>query len=298
VFDSAQFLRQLSAVVERCWGLGVLTSENLDGGMNSVAVMLETSAGRVVAKWVPEPARDDLIRGAEVARTMSDRGIHAGRPIPTRDGMLSAPVLDGELALLAEVPGTPLTSDEADQWDWGVTLARIHAIGRSGADDTFFPWLEENGTDPEREPWVKQAVLDVLREYERLPLLTWAQLHTDPAPEAFRRDTDGDIGVIDWAGSVRGPVLYDIASAVMYAGGRRAAGRMLEGYLSIGVLPENELRTHLATFQRYRAAVQAVYFSKRVHEADLTGIESQDDNAQGLRDAQWMLRDLRVTDIG
>jgi homoserine kinase type II len=145
-----------------------------------------------------------------------------------------------------------------------------------------------------REDWVRRVVEDLLGEYEHLGPLTWAQLHTDPELEAFRRDANGDVGVIDWSGSIRGPVLYDLASAVMYAGGEVAAEQLIAGYQSTRALPDSELQAHLHYFRQFRGAVQAVYFSKRLHENDLTGIADDEENAKGLRDARWMLRDAGV----
>lgn len=76
----------------------------------------------------------------------------------------------------------------------------------------------------------------------------------------------------------------------MYTGNERAAERLIAGHQSAGVLAESELRAHLMVFRRLRGAVQAVYFSKRLHEADLTGATGQDDNAHGLGDAHTILR--------
>ena len=50
--------------------------------------------------------------------------------------------------------------------------------------------------------------------------LTTGLLHLDPAPEAFRHDpVSRQVGLIDWATAQVGPLMYDLASAVMYVGG-------------------------------------------------------------------------------
>jgi homoserine kinase type II len=298
VTTPAEVLAELPTIVGRHWGLSVKSTEAVHGGMNSVTAVLEAQTRRVVAKWVPQSGVPDLIRGAEVALAMSSHGIRAGRPIRAVDGRLAAPLLDGAVVILEEVSGEPLGGGDTDLWQWGQTLGRVHSVATWLQSGEFFPWLREHGTDPAREGWVQRVVEEVLSEYDELPPITWAQLHTDPEPEAFRRDERGDIGVIDWAGSVPGPVLYDLASALMYAGSDGAASRVLAGYESVGVLPELELRAHLATFKRFRAAVQAVYFSKRLHDADLTGITGQAENRQGLRDARALLHaaGISVTD--
>jgi Ser/Thr protein kinase RdoA (MazF antagonist) len=291
----SQVLLELPAVVGRSWALIVESAEILTGGMNSVVVLIATTDGRFVAKWVPQDDASDLLKGAEVARTMSDFGIRAGRPRATIDGALVAPLLDGQFVLLEEVPGEPLGRTREDLRDWSTALGRVHSAGTWMYAGEFFPWLRENGIDPARELWVQRAVTEVLAEYDGLPALTWAQLHTDPEPEAFRRDSHGNVGVIDWTGSTPGPVLYDVASAAMYAGSEPAASRLIAGYLSAGILPESELRAHLGTFQRFRAAVQAVYFSQRLHDANLTGIASQLENEEGLRDARTLLREAGLS---
>ena len=135
---------------------------------------------------------------------MSDAGIGAGRHLLTSGGKLTAPLLDGNVVLLEEVLGTPLSYSDIDLWDWGATLARAHSVRTWTERREFFPWLSENGQNLAREDWVRQAVYDALHEYTALPALTWTQLHTDPEPEAFRRNADGDIGVIDWTGSIPG----------------------------------------------------------------------------------------------
>lgn len=120
-------------------------------------------------------------------------------------------------------------------------------------------------------------------------------LHTDPAPEAFiRDDSTGVTGLIDWTGAGRGPVLYDVASAVMYLGGPQHAGAFLTAYQAHGVLRADEWR-HLDAFGRFRWAVQAVYFARRIAEADMTGVAGQADNERGLTDAVQGLARLGIS---
>ena len=111
-------------------------------------------------------------------------------------------------------------------------------------------------------------------------------LHTDPAPEAFLYDeATGTTGLIDWAGSRRGPVLYDVASTVMYLGGPERGASFLGAYAAAGPLGADELR-HLDVFRRFRWAVQAAYFAGRLATNDLTGITGRRDNERGLEDAR------------
>jgi len=95
--------------------------------------------------------------------------------------------------------------------------------------------------------------------------------------------------MVDWAGASHGPALYDVASAVMYLGGRQKASTFLATYVENHPGLADEVAAHLDSFSRFRAAVQASYFSMRVATSDLTGIADLLDNQKGLRDAQLML---------
>ena len=92
--------------------------------MNSYTAAVTTPLARFIAKWVPAAGREDLIRGTHTAQVMSDRGIRAGAAAVTTSGALTIPFLGGELALLEEVPGIPLTTSPADQEHWGGSPSR------------------------------------------------------------------------------------------------------------------------------------------------------------------------------
>ncbi|MEV4313277.1 phosphotransferase [Actinocrispum sp. NPDC049592] len=112
-------------------------------------------------------------------------------------------------------------------------------------------------------------------------------LHCDPAPEAFRLNhTTGVCGLIDWSAAIRGPLLYDLASAAMYVGGVDQADCLIEAYLERGVVTEAEAELGLLTMVRFRWAVQADYFARRLTTGDLTGVTSSADNEKGLEDAR------------
>jgi len=102
------------------------------------------------------------------------------------------------------------------------------------------------------------------------------------------------VGVIDWTGSRRGPVLYDVASVVMYLGGAGPAAPFARAYIDFNVVLAQELDDHLDSLRRFRGGVQAAYFSQRILNSDLTGIASQTENWRGLYDAREMLRTLGV----
>lgn len=95
-------------------------------------------------------------------------------------------------------------------------------------------------------------------------------------------------GLIDWAGARWGPVLYDVASAVMYLGGPLKASTFLSTYQSRGPLMTQEMH-NLDSFRRFREAVQGAYFAGGLATNDLTGGIDQAGNEQGPRDARRRL---------
>ena len=136
------------------------------------------------------------------------------------------------LALLTWVPGAPLTgAGEREQRLIGTTLARVHRglHGQTVEGAQRFHWVDPAAPRLDLRPWIRPAVsaaVAALADFERRAD-GWPRglLHADPAPEAFRRDASGNCGVIDWSSAVHGPLLYDVASAVMYLGGLAARPR-------------------------------------------------------------------------
>jgi Ser/Thr protein kinase RdoA (MazF antagonist) len=114
-------------------------------------------------------------------------------------------------------------------------------------------------------------------------------LHTDPSPEEFLHDdSTGVTGLVDWAGATRGPVLYDVASALMYLGGPEYATAFLTTYQTHGPVAMDEMQ-HLDRFRRFREAIQGTYFAWRLATNDLTGGIDRAENEKGLDDAHRRL---------
>ena len=152
-------------------------------------------------------------------------------------------------------------------------------------------WLSLATPGVSDHPWLVSAINAVREETDGLTL-TWSLLHTDPLPGAFiHDDRTGVTGLIDWAGARRGPVLYDVASAVMYLGGRKHASHFLSTYESDGPLAIDEL-AHLDAFSRFREVVQGAYFAERLATNDLTGGIDHAENEKGLSDARRRLEAL------
>jgi homoserine kinase type II len=173
----------------------------------------------------------------------------------------------------------------------GETLARVHRElrGVEPASAARFHGIDVAAGHLAVRPWVRPAVAAAVRALDALDpaTLIWGLLHTDPAPEAFRQAPGSRVcGVIDWSVAMSGPLLYDLASAVMYVGGAGAAAPLIEAYLATAPVPAAEIHRGLATMVRFRWAVQADYFARRVADGDLTGITGPADNERGLADAR------------
>jgi homoserine kinase type II len=257
--------------------------------MNSATALVDLADERAVLKWTRDASA--LAAGCGAAHRLAQHGLLTGQPFPTTAGDLIHPVENGAVALLRFVPGKVLSSDDPrDQRDMALTLAAVHTPEATHRSGTFMnDLIAEMAHDV--EPWVRPSVALILDEYGSLPELTWSLLHADPESEAFLRQPDtGRVGLIDWTATTYGPVLYDAASAIMYLGGRQNADAFWDAYVSHGPAPVGELTKHLGTFTRYRAAVQAAYFSLRIGTRDRTGIDDDSENWKGLRDAEHMLR--------
>ncbi|MFJ3407738.1 phosphotransferase enzyme family protein [Promicromonospora sp. NPDC090134] len=290
----------LDEALRNHWGLDATTVTTIDGGMNSRTWLVRAGDASYVAKRVSAADVELLATGCSVAERLGRAGLTTGRPVRTVLGALVAP--DERLALLEHVPGSELGGTTVEEQRWiGATLAQVHHAGapaRQGPGTTgFFGWLTADAPGVRNHPWLPRAVDTARGATDRLTV-TWSVLHTDPAPEAFRYDAAADaVGLIDWTGACRGPVLYDVASAVMYLGGPERAGAFLDAYSAAGPLDASELR-HLDAFRRFRFAVRAAYFARRLTERDLTGIRDQRDNENGLEDARRGLERLATPASG
>jgi Ser/Thr protein kinase RdoA (MazF antagonist) len=256
--------------------------------MNSATWFVDRGGRRWVAKSVPPAAAPDLTGGLLVAGHLDRAGIRAGAPVPALDGRSVVTVAGQPLALLTWVPGRPLEAD--DQPMIGATLASVHRrlLDFDLPSAHRFHWVDPGAAHLGIRPWLRPAVTAAVEALDTASM-TCGLLHTDPAPEAFRLD-ERICGLIDWSWAMSGPLLYDLASAVMYVGGPGRARPLIETYLRSGVLPAGEVRRGLAAMLRFRFAVQADYFARRIAADDLTGIAGAADNERGLSDARRLLR--------
>jgi Ser/Thr protein kinase RdoA (MazF antagonist) len=281
----------IAELLDRLWGMHASEVNRLGGGMNSETWLVEHEGSLYVAKRVSPSAVADLLAGCEVAARLAEEGFLTGPPVRMVDGRVVA--TEHALALLEYVPGRELDGDSDEEQRWiAHTLAGVHRAGSpAGGPSTatfMTDWLAPELPGVEAHPWLAQAVEAVRAESDHLEV-TWSVLHTDPSPEAFRHDdSTGVTGLVDWTGARRGPVLYDVASAVMYLGGPETATAFLTMYAAGGPLEEDEMR-HLDAFQRFRQAIQGTYFARRLATDDLTGGVDRTENEKGLDDARRRL---------
>jgi Ser/Thr protein kinase RdoA (MazF antagonist) len=285
----------LASWLRRHWNLADARIAVHDGGMGSATWYIDHERDRWVAKAVAPASGSQFTGGLGIARWLERAGIPAGAPVPATNGQLAVDVSDGWLALLTWVPGHPLTGlDPAEQELIGTTLARVHgALADHAADGAQrFHWVDPDAGHLSLRPWLRPAISAVLGELDAADPggMSWGLLHADPAPGAFRLDpATGRCGVIDWSYFLHGPLLYDLASAVMYVGGQDHAQELIRAYLCEGILDRAEVYDGLAPMLRFRWAVQANYFAWRIAENDLTGISGPRDNEKGLEDARRSL---------
>lgn len=291
--DQATLIDLLPGLVETHWGQEASSVERIDGpiGMGSTTALVTLADGRrYAAKWVREEHAAALDHGSEISMIVESTGLNAAAPLPSTSGDLSMPIAGGAVALLRFVEGRPLDhASTQDQQRIASVLVRVHEaeppIRRAA------PFLADVLDSAQAvEPWIIPAIAAMKEEYAGLPDLTWGVLHTDPAADAFFHDATTDrVGLIDWTGATRGPILYDLASALMYVGGLRETTPFWTAYLERTSLDTAEFVQHIDTFKRFRGAIQAAYFSGRVANADMTGIAHADENWKGLHDARRML---------
>lgn len=289
----AQLQGRLARLFAERWSLPGAVIAPLPGGINAHVWSVDVPAGRFVAKAVVDSVGEHFGRGLAAAARVQAGGVASGAPVACDDGRLTADSGGYTLALLAHVPGDPvLGRGERELRLIGATLARAHlALGTVEARAELSPALDF-GPHTAVRPWVRPALARMREAAVGLESawLTWGELHGDPAGESFLLDPEGgQCGLIDWGAYTRGPRVYDLASAVMYAGGIGHADALVDGYLEYGPVGAGEVERALGILLGWRWAVQASYFAWRIAQNDMTGIADAAQNEKGLADAKAYL---------
>jgi Ser/Thr protein kinase RdoA (MazF antagonist) len=246
------------------WHLVTADVRRITGGMLSQAWGVAVGDDRYVARLVDAAGRQPLEAGLAAAVQLRGSGVEAGQPVRTLGGGLTATTPAGALALLRRVPGRTLVGrDPIDQQFWGDRLGALHRMLQGFHHPGLRPWnlLDPDAAHLALEPWLRPAVTDAITATTRLTVtdrLTYGVLHGDPAPSDFVVDPDtGRAGVLDCGVSGSGPLIYDVAAAVIYAGGVERSAELLDGYLAASPVGGDELHAALPVLLRFRWAVQA-----------------------------------------
>lgn len=220
--------------------------------------------GRFVARLTEIGARHRMEAGLAVAMYLRGRWIDAGEPVRTLGGALTVATPYGALAVLRRLPGRRLDGrDPVDQQWWGERLGAVHRALQGFRHPGLRPWqaLDPDASHLDAEPWLRGTVTAALTAATRLTVtdhLTSGVLHGDPAPEMFVLDpSTGRSGLLFCGAGGTGPLVYDVAAAVAYAGGPEHAGEFLDGYRAAGPVGADELEAALPVLLRLRWAVHA-----------------------------------------
>lgn len=261
----------IGATLRDQWHLRPVGVVEMPAGWLSRAWAVRDGGELFVARLVDGVARQPFEAGLAAAMHLREGGIVIGEPVRTLAGSLTAAAPAGAIGLVRRVPGDLLVgADPVDQQWWGDRLGAAH---RALADFAHrglrrWHWLHPDAMHLAVEPWLRPAVADAVAAMTRLTVadrLTYGVLHGDPAPEAFVVDgRTGRTGLIDWGPCGTGPLVYDLAAAVAYAGGPGSAGDLIDAYVATGVVGRDEVDAALPVLLRFRWAVQADWYARRL----------------------------------
>jgi Ser/Thr protein kinase RdoA (MazF antagonist) len=240
--------QQIRSVLRTQWHQTVHDCTPLSDGRWRIAA----AGHELLVTLTPAAAQARLLAGLEVAEHLAHVGFPAGEPVRAADGAFTVPVEGGVLAVIRDVPGRPLDpADPVDQQWWGDLLGSAHRA-LTGFHHPRVPRLGWRSGET-----MAEALADV-RRLTVTDQLTYGVLHGDPAPDAFRIDPDtGRTGLVEWRAAATGPLVYDLAAAVGYAGGIGTATELIDGYLAAGPVSADEVESALPVLLRYRLAERA-----------------------------------------
>ncbi|MFI5914905.1 phosphotransferase enzyme family protein [Dactylosporangium sp. NPDC051541] len=235
---------------------------------------VEIGGDQFIGKWVPLRRRSGLEAGLAAAEHVDAFGVGAGAPVRAADGALTVAEGDGVVALLHLVPGRPLHGgDPLDRQWWGDTLGAAHRTLRRFTHPhltKFDPTAAvPHGPHIAIEPWLGPALRETAAAVRRIMVtdqLTYGVLHNDPQAAHFRLDpATGAVGLVGWSSAGTGPLLADLAAAVLSAGGPDAADGLVDAYLRASRVPRDECEAALPALLCLRTAVAAAEAAGCIH---------------------------------
>lgn len=275
------------------WPYRVDSVRPLGGGWNSATWLAETSAGRYVAKLVDHLDADGLASSLALAECAAARGLACGGPVRTRRGELTIRLADGVLALLRYEPGRPPElSRPAQARRAGRVLARAHQVLSDCpvADEPRYRWpwqwvtrsLDTIAMPAEVHAAVCGAWREIVQTVDEHRLAV-SLIHGDPGPDGFLLSDTGQDALVDWATTLRGPLLYDLASfaVITRQAGPEPARWFTEGYAE--QMPQITAQLDwLDCLIRARWVAQAIYFCSRIERGIERGPGPPTANQDGL----------------
>lgn len=276
------------------WPRRVESVTPLAGGWNSATWLVVTAEGRYVAKVVDDLDTPGLISGLRIAEFLAARGLACGAPARTRDGELTIRLREGTLALLRHEPGTPPDLSVPGQVRRaGGVLARAHQTLRDfpvGSAPRYrwpWEWVTQSLDTIAMPKHVNAAARRIWPEIVRTVAdhrLSISVIHADPGPDGFLLGGDGaQDALIDWATTLRGPLLYDLAcfTVITRPAGPQVARWFTEGYVAQAPQIGPQL-AHLDCLVKARWLANAIYFSSRIERGITRGSASPTANQDGL----------------
>jgi homoserine kinase type II len=289
---------QVRTVLRTTWHRVASECAAVPGGLSATNWAVTVAAQPYVVKVVPASRRTPFEAGLAVAEYLLGQQSPAATGVRAVDGGLVGSLGDEVAALLRHVPGRPLDgTDPVDRQWWGDALGSAHQrlAGFRHPGMAKFHSVRGEAAHLGVADWVRPAVAAAIAAVRKLTVtdqLTYGVLHGDPAPSAFRLDPlTGRLGLVDWGPVASGPLMYDLASAVVYAGGPDAAKDLTDAYVAAGPVSREEIEAALPTMLLFRWAVYADHFAQRL-SVDRAGGADEKADRRGLDTARAALAEL------
>jgi Ser/Thr protein kinase RdoA (MazF antagonist) len=282
---------QIRSALRSTWHRAADECVALSAGLDAADWAVRSGSQRYVARVVAGTRRSPFEAGLAAAEYLASADLPAATAVRAVDGSTTSAVGTEVMALVRHLPGRTLDgTDPVDQQWWGDALATAHRslAGFRHAGLARFQPVRADAVHLDVADWVRPAVAAAVAALRKLTItdqLTYGVLHGDPAPGAFRLDPQtGRLGLVDWGPVGTGPLMYDVAAAVGYAGD--ASGDLVEAYLAAGPVPREEAESALPTMVLFRWAVRADHHARRLaadgDDADRDGLAAAKEALAGL----------------